>query len=89
MIKTAGEFRTEIYAELQSAIGKELSPEQHDKVRGILIEYVATNSMAIPVKHEHTFICGNCGGKKQGKGSNFKKTMQKKYETTADKPRDN
>ena len=84
--KPRGAYRKELYAIFQQMLGREMTPEEHDNLKTLMVEYLRDHQMDLappPTKIEYTFTCRNCRQQTYGKGKEFRKKMIQKGKSEA------
>ena len=79
--KPRGAYRKEFYAIFERMIGREMTPEEHENLKTLMVEYLRDCQMdlpPLPTKVEYTFTCRNCRQQTMGKGKDFRKKMVRK-----------
>lgn len=78
--ESAGQMRKSIYERVQEIIGRELKEKEHKKIKETIQAYAKEYGETLAAKQiEHTYICGQCGGRKHGKGRPFSHKMNQNY----------
>ena len=76
--KSTGEYRKEVYAEFQKIVGREMTDDEHRRIKNLMIMYLKEHRVIVDTEKQITYeiICPKCGGTKKGSGHQFGKKQR-------------
>lgn len=75
---TSGEIRTKLYQYVGGILGREVTTEEHDAIKALVVEYGSVTRVVSPTQPlEHHYVCTKCGGVVKKVGHNQRKKFEK------------